>query len=296
MTRQQIIKQYEQTNRKFEEKFFPSVRSAIHKKVSVIISRLREGGYDSARNYLLTDLTNPAMAEAIRKLYILVGRKHAQITYSRLLHDRRKRKYVGLMLQTKGFGFNQQWTDFIINFLSRFLLEKVTIEIANTTRDAMIRTLNEMVKEGLSVDLAIERLKDWPYERFQAARIVRTEVNRASNVGNKAQADTDGFQQWKEWVSAHDHRVRGVNPKDHASHIGLDGTKINEDDVFIDPRNGDHLQFPGDPKASAASTINCRCQVVYTYKRTPDGELIPKRKTTTVLYPRRKPQPLTITI
>ena len=38
---------------------------------------------------------------------------------------------------------------------------------------------------GLSVDQMVDKLEDWPFERYQAARIVRTEVNRASNVGQR---------------------------------------------------------------------------------------------------------------
>ncbi|RDJ93569.1 hypothetical protein B4Q13_21035, partial [Lacticaseibacillus rhamnosus] len=103
-------------------------------------------------------------------------------------------------------------------------------------------------------------------------------------------------EQMKEWISAHDRRVRGVDPKDHASHIGLDGIRINAGDLFEDPRNGDLLDHPGDPKASAASTINCRCSVAYTAKRDDNGNLIPKRQTTTVIFPRQIINRPTITI
>ena len=100
----------------------------------------------------------------------------------------------------------------------------------------------------------------------------------------------------KEWVSVHDHRTRGTNPKDHASHVLLDGTVIDFDDVFIDPRNGDRLRHPGDPKASAESIINCRCNLTLKPKRDQRGRLIPKRKTTSVIYPNQIRQGQTILI
>lgn len=289
LKRNEFIATYTQVNRKLEEKFFPVVRRAIHAKVKTVQTKLREGGISAATNYLNTDLMNPKMAEIITTLYVIVGRKHAQLNYIRLRHDR----------QQKGFGFNREWANFILTYLKRHLLDKITIEINNTTRNALLSTLTIMINEGLGVDGMIERLDDWKYEQFQAARIVRTEVNRAANTGAKAQAETDEFQQVKEWIAIHDNRTRG-NPitgrKDHANHWSLDGITIDEGDVFVDSRNGDTLDFPGDPKASAASTINCRCNVAYTYKRDANGNLIPKRKTTTVIYPGQIVRPRTITI
>lgn len=296
MTRAEIISQYERINRRYENIYFPKVKRAIHFYVGRIVNELQQGGYDDAIRALNTPVNNPHLAAVITDLYKTVGVKHAQITYSRLLHERRRRKSVGLMLQTKGFGFNASWVQFILQYLERFLTEKITIAITENTRKALLIALGTMQNEGLSVDMAVDRLKDWPYERYQAARIVRTEVNRAANVGAKAQAATDEFQQVKEWISAQDNRVRGTNPKDHASHVGLNGVTIDEGDQFVDPRNGDRLDIPGDPRAKAESTINCRCQAAYHYKRDANGELIPKRKTTTVIYPGQVRRPQIVTI
>lgn len=281
MNRNKFITEYTRINRKYEEKFMPLVQRAIHSKVKEVISNLKDSGVDSARNYLLTNLGNSAMQNCIYKLYQTVGRKHAQINYSRLLVEQRK-----------GFGFNAEWTAFINNYLQNFLTSKITFDIANSTKDALLRALTIMTTDGLSTDMMIERLKEWPYERYQAARIVRTEVNRAANVGATAQVSTSEYQQVKEWISIKDFRTRGNNPNDHANHKALDGTTINEDDVFIDPRNDDSLQFPGDPNGEAESTINCRCAVGYTFKRDSDGNLIRKRRSTTVLFPSqvRRPQ------
>lgn len=274
----------------------PYIQKALHKKIQAVIARLRDGGVDAARNYLLTDLGNPMLQDVVQKMYEIVGLKHAQLNYSRLIHETRRRKYIGLQLQTKGFGFNAEWTAFILNYLQKFLTSKITFDIASTTRDALLRALAVMTVDGLSIDGMIAKLEDWPYERYQAARIARTEVNRAANVGATAQATTSEYQQMKEWIAVHDFRTRGNNPKDHANHKQLDGTVVNEDDVFIDPRNGDRLQFPGDPNGKAESTINCRCAVGYTFKRDINGDLIRKRRSTTVLFPSQVRRPQTVTI
>lgn len=260
------------------------------------ITRLRAQGFDSAKHYLNNLTGNAQMAEVIKDLYTKVGSRHARMTYSRLLAEQSRHKWIGVQLQTKGFGFNARWVQFILDYLNRFLLQKITIDIQETTRKALLTALATAQTQGLSVDQTLDALKDWPYERFQAARIVRTEVNRAANVGSKAQADTSEYQQNKEWISAQDFRVRGNSPKDHASHVGLNGVVVDEGDQFVDPRNGDRLDFPGDPKGKAESTINCRCQAAYTYKRDINGNLIPKRKSTVVLFPGQVQHPKPILI
>lgn len=299
MTRQQQIQQFERINRRYEKLFMPKVQRAIHTQVKAVINDLRQGGFARAHYHLSGSVGNEEMAKVIKELYITVGKRWAQITYSRLLPELRGQKYSTLVLQRKGFGFNAEWTDFILNYLKNFLLDKITFRVAETTRNALMAVLASSTAAGWSVDQTIDRLKDWPYERYQAARIVRTETNRASNVGATAQAETAKYEQQKEWMSADDNRVRG-NPvngkKDHADHWSLDGTKIDADDIFHDLRNGDQLLFPGDPKASAASTVNCRCHASYTFKRDGNGNLIPKRKTTSVIFPGQTPRRAVITI
>lgn len=284
MTRAETIQQYEMINRKLEVKFMPAVKRALHVVVRGAISHLESGGYDAAKSWLHKQTANPALATVIRTLYSEVGTRHA------------RRAYSAILLEQKGFGFNAAWTHWVLKYLDQFLLEKIAFEVATTTRDALLRTIQASIVAGLPVQTTVDNLKDWPYERFQAARIVRTEVNRAANVGSKAQAVTSEYQQMKEWISAQDNRVRGSKPHEHANHVALNGTVIDEGNSFTDSVNGDTLEFPGDPKASAASTINCRCQVAYTLKRDERGDPIPKRRSTTVIFPGQIPRPQIITI
>lgn len=299
MTRQQQIAQFERINRRFEKKFMPKVQRAIHSQVTPVISRLRESGFASAKSYLNNNIGNDEIGKVIRELYRNVGTKWAQLTYSRLLPETRGQKFVRFFYQEKGFGFNYLWTQFILDYLKQFLLDKITFRIAETTRDALLRTLAIATATGMSIDQTVDHLDNWPYERFQAARIVRTETNRAANVGSTAQAETSKYEQQKEWQSADDNRVRG-NPvtgkKDHSDHWSLDGVKIDAYDVFHDLRSGDELMFPGDPKASAATTVNCRCHASYTFKRDANGQLIPKRSRVSVIFPGSARQRQTVTI
>jgi len=295
MSKSAQIQQYELINTRFEAIYLPKVKRALQYQVNKTIAVLNASGFTAARNYTTVNVGNAKIGPVIKDLYEKVGRRWAQLTYSRLLPETRGQKAAPAAIEQKGFGFNYTWTKFILEYLERYLFEKVTFEIARTTQVAMLRVISRAEAAGWSIDQTVDRLEDWPFLRYQAARIVRTEVNRAANVGSTAQAATSDYEQMKEWQSAEDNRVRG-NPvngmKDHADHWNLDGIKINAGDLFTDPRNGDQLAFPGDPRGKAESVINCRCHASYTFKRDANDNLIPKRKTTVVIFPGqiRRPQ------
>jgi hypothetical protein len=294
MTRSEIISEYIRVNRQFEKLYYPKVRKAIRVKVKDVIIKLESGGISHAIDYLNRDIGNTYLTEVITDLFKTVGLRHARINYSRMLADVNK-KSMPVPEELKGFGFNKKWTDYIVMYFQQYLLEKITYHVAATTRNALLAILATATAEGWSIDQTVDKVEGWD-ERFQAARVVRTEVNRAANVGAKANSAVFAYEQMKEWVSAQDNRVRGKKPKDHANHVKLDKTKIDADNVFHDSVNGDRLDFPGDIKASAASVINCRCMVVYTAKRDAEGNLIPKRQSTAVIFPGQIPQRQTQTI
>lgn len=292
MDRAQIQKQFATINRRYENVYLSKVRAAL--MPDGLIEAIKRGGATAGRAHLHGVIHNTALSNVIKDLYRNVGLKHAQINYSRMRQEIRKSHE--LIYEAKAFGNNPTWERFILDFLNRFLLEKITFQVAITTRDKMLEVLAQAIHEGWGIDEIIKRLEDLPFTTSQAARIVRTEVNRAANVGAKAQSETFAYQQMKEWISAEDDRVRGTDPKDHASHVALDGQRINEGDLFKDPRNGDLLEFPGDPRASAESTINCRCSIAYVAKRDRNGRLIPQRQTTSVIFPNQNIRRQTVLI
>lgn len=293
--RRTYSKKVERINRNLESKWFPRIRKAIQAKANKVIARLKSGGSSEAYRYLSTDMVNQPLADEIRKLYTQVGLVHARRIHDDLRKEPRNLKSL-FSFQIKRLGFNTEWIRFVNDYLEKFLFDKITIAVNNTTRDALMRAVQRGVSDGLGVDDIIRILEDWPYARFQAARIVRTEINRAANVGAMAGGSTFQFEQQKEWISAMDNRTRGTNPKDHANHRELDGNVINDDAAFVDVRNGDQLQFPGDPAASAASVVNCRCSVALVAKRDEQGRLIPKKSLISVVLPGQIPNRRTVTI
>lgn len=283
MTRDQIISEFTRVNRKYESLYFPKVSKALASKKKDVIIKLNSGGIEYAKSWLSSDLGNTLLTDLVTDLYKTVGLRHARMNYSRMLNENGRKGHIAGM-EVKGFGFNQIWTEFIVQYFRQYLLQKITYDVAATTRAALLGILATATTEGWSVDQTVDKVEGWN-ERYQAARVVRTEVGRAANVGAKANSDTLSYEQQKEWVSAHDFRVRGHKKSDHANHIKLDKTKIDAEDKFVDSVNGDQLDFPGDITASAASVINCRCMVVYTAKRDENGNLVPKRRSTSVIYP-----------
>ncbi len=284
-------------NKKYETLFFPKVHKTIQKKFDETISIVENLGVNAAIAALTNDLTNPELTATIQQLYSTVGVRYANKTTRELKQQQRKSVLLDLELKEGGaFGFNSQWVEWILNYLRTHLIQNITFNVNRTTREFLLSVLNKSITEGLGVDETVRLLEGSQFSEMQAARIVRTEVNAASNAGTLAAGETYEYQMQKKWIAVHDNRTRGVNPKDHASHIGLDGTIIDFEDVFIDPRNGDRLRSPGDPRASAESTINCRCQMSLKPKRDSRGRLIPKRRSTSVIYPNQIRQGRVVTI
>ncbi len=101
-------------------------------------------------------------------------------------------------------------------------------------------------------------------EPWQLDRIARTEVHAAQEGGGHLSAEQNGVE-FKQWISARDSRVRGLEPTDDANHDGIERAgPIPIGVPYQDPRSGAHLMYPGDRSGahSGADTINCRCASV----------------------------------
>ena len=260
----------ELVNRRFESRFYPKLQKAIKQDISSLIEYLKINGIDSAPKYFDDNIASKSLTEIVQDLYSNVGVYHA----NRVYRDLRK--------EEKSFGFNPDFINFVTNYFRKHLVEKITFGAVKTMRDFFLPLISKAVTDGATFEEIAQAIRDKGFEKRQAARIVRTEVNSATNVAAVAAAEKFEYKTMKEWISGHDNRVRGRNPEDHANHWGLDGVIINYEDYFIDPRNKVQLFQPGDPKARglsrdvAATTINCRCTVALVAKRDANDRLIPK--------------------
>lgn len=274
MNREQLRQENQAIQRRYEVAYYPAVKKAVQIPVDRTIQIVKGQGIGGGLFYLHGKLENVALTDVIQGMALDVGGRFARRQWQQFQQQKRA--------ATKGFGFNTQWVDWIKKFLFDFIYTKISFSVFETTKEALIKVLNQAITEGWGVDQTVKALEQMDIAATQAARIVRTEITRAANAGVQAASRTFPYEQSKEWLSAHDSRVRGINAKDHASHIALDGTIVNYESVFVDPVNGDQLRFPGDPRASAASTINCRCSMAVVAKIGENGRLIPKRNTIAV--------------
>lgn len=123
------------------------------------------------------------------------------------------------------------------------------------------RTLERAIetKKPLS-DVQVDSMVDAYHRRYLAYRamtIARTEGVSAANNGHMASVHdmlrhTPGFTVEKTWIATDDERTRD-------DHRGLHGqTVIGFDTPFVAP-SGDHIRWPGDPRAPARQVILCRC-------------------------------------
>jgi uncharacterized protein with gpF-like domain len=287
LNRADHINEYNRINRKYETKYFGKVHNAIKSKVTALIADIKEKGLQPALSSLSTDLVNSDLSEVVKGMYLEVGLRYARKEYRKqqqILRSRKPKKNANILktisvpIETKGFGFNEQWIAFILNYLTEFLTSKITFTVNETTRQALYDVLSEGIANGTGIDDIVSQLEHLPFTKMQAARITRTEINRAANVGTMAAVDTSEYEMNKEWISANDYRVRGRMPKDHADHVNFNGVVIDFNEKFKDKRNGDELSFPGDPKASAASSVNCRCSIAPIFKEDEQGNLVPKQQ------------------
>src|SRR3990172_1547169 len=81
----------------------------------------------------------------------------------------------------------------------------------------------------------------------RAMTIAQTETTGAYNFGTLETWKQSGLDIEKEWLSAHDEKVR-------ESHVAMDGKRVPLASTFP---NG--LMYPGDPSGELSEFVNCRC-------------------------------------
>jgi len=152
-----------------------------------------------------------------------------------------------------------------INFIKEHALE-VSRTINNTTQSDLRRHIAKAIADAVEagkssedIDHAILDAVDdvFSITEGRAYIIARTETARAVNWGQFEFAKNAGIPLMKEWISARDNVVR-------PAHQHADGQAVDLNAPFV--VDGETLQYPGDPSASAGNTINCRCTVKYIPK------------------------------
>lgn len=152
------------------------------------------------------------------------------------------------------------WRETFAAFGQRFAADKVTLVSGNRKKElqaVLKRLMNDPEFQALNERQAqrVLRSQFTGYSRTQAMRLVRTESITAANYAATQTADdlfgNEGYE--KEWLTSLDGRER-------PAHRLADGQTVGANESFTVA--GEKLKFPGDPNASAANRINCRCTVL----------------------------------
>ncbi len=267
MDRKKKLQEWQRVNGKFSKKYQPKVYKAINSVQGSLIDDIKANGVQSAMNALAVVLMNDKLFPVLSAMNKEVGLYHAKSTY----------REVRAEISQKFLGRSEIWLQEITNYLQRHLLEKAIIRVTETTRQALMKVLEEGLADGLGEYEIIKLIESRNIALIQSQRIVRTEVNIAANTGVKVSAESFNLVMQKEWISHQDMRTRGRLPEDRKDHYHMDGQVVNMDAKFIDPRSKEEVEHPSDPKASAAMVINCRCTFAPTPKRDKQGRLIKKQ-------------------
>lgn len=277
MNRQQRSNYWEAWERQrlaVQNKYEASFRRIFKEAVLKARKLIEIGGINYAKSSLNLELLNDGLVNVLSSLYRETSVKWANMVYRSLKIESQK---------SASFVFNEEWAREAMRFLSLEGIPMISTVTGNL-REEILKIIDEAVQDGfensLSIDDVIrniiERLKVFGEERsrYWAERISRTETVRGANYGAMQGARKHNFVVRKVWIAANDKRTR-PSPGNTApfSHRALDGQTQDLETPF---NNGENIMQPGDPKASPANTINCRCAVAFEPVRDQNGKLIPK--------------------
>lgn len=206
------------------------------------------------RDIELPPLDNTGIEEAYQQLYVSAGLAFAQ--------DRKRRIEAG---KATDDIFDDLITEEMRKYLERWSGITITA-VGDTSKQILSDLIKEITREMLddegTVTTAITAFRDrleseWhKAKRYRIERIVRTEVNRASNYGAMRgaaiTAEQMGVTLEKVWLSAFTGESRQTHKEASGQTVGL-----NESFTV----GGEKLSYPGDPAGSPGNTINCLCSV-----------------------------------
>lgn len=150
------------------------------------------------------------------------------------------------------------------------MVDDLLPKLANTSKNRFAREFSRILSEALDLGYTGSQLNKYVIANVKkklgqanlsrSLLISNTEGTKLANFGRQIGAKSTGLVYTKEWISQRDGKVRDA-------HVTLDGTEINENDLF--EYNGYKLDYPGDSSLGASPdlTVNCRCFLNYHEKR-----------------------------
>lgn len=253
---------------KQEKYWYPKILKVFQDWDKAFVDYMLENGVTAAAASIDSIITIQPIMEVLQRLYVSVGLKRARIVRQQIKRDSQKKALPTM-------GVNERLTQLIIQYFEDNLLNKAVIQINATHKKRVLNTLSKGIAEGWSVNQMAREIIGNQYNRHHSKVVVRTETVRAANAAAELEAQQSELMLDKEWVSAHDDRVRRP-PNSTFDHWDLDGQVVPGDRPFFS--GGEELQFPGDPNGSAGNVIQCRCTVAYIARRDANGRLIRRER------------------
>lgn len=230
------------------KRFVPEVQKVLTAYISQVVAAVRAKGVHAAQGMVHGDIVLNGLTTVLKQLYMQAVR------------DAVKKPVVS----TKALP---PFVLRVLQFLDKYLLNKVVLPISTTTIKQIDKILDEALNKGWGVEQTIKELEGGELSKWRAKMIVRTETVRAANFAQTIAADQNEYETEKMWIAVEDSRTRLSH-----THAGVDGERVDLYDTYS---NG--LMYPGDPTGSAKETINCRCTQGFFAKRDLDGNLVRKQ-------------------
>ena len=244
-----------------ERKFYPAVLKALAENRHRIIELAKDNDPRLVREIAEQKLNKDKLKGAIEKLWMDIGTTSAERVEDMI--RKAKGKSVRIVYGMKKTNGRQQlWNSRMQHYVrerTAWKIEKMITTQLEMINGVIDEVLQKTVEEGLGVIESRKRLVNAlmndefvMIEKWQARRIVQTEVGQAQNTGSwvAAQENAEGVR--KEWLTSGDERVR-----DSHKEFGRLGPKE------LDYYYANNLLYPCDPNGDAEEIINCRCVITY---------------------------------
>lgn len=283
LTTEQTYRRFRLFQAKIEIKYTKQVRAIFLKQAYALNAYAALYGFDKAASKINDFITAAPFLPVLNNLHFEAAGKYGNDVYQQFKNVksativqpasdkiiRYKAPGVSVILPGAFNSPTQQIGTHIVSVLRMSLLKNVH-GITDTAKNAALDAINQGANEGWGYDKTAKTIREDVGSQYRAQRIVRTESVKASNLGAIEGARMTGLKMNKVWLSANDERVRGnpsgLYPNAQFSHWDANGQTQPLDRPFW---VGEEIYQPGDPNASAANTIQCRCTVTFKPVRDP---------------------------
>src|SRR6185312_14848589 len=215
MDKASYFRQFEHFQQNREKHFTKKILNALKIQYNEFLQ-----SYKSEHTDALQSITSAPIREVLHELY-LDSRHYGSLVYSQLPKAPKTQKRRAPM------GFNEEFIRMINDYFESEILN-VCEEITKTSREIIKKVLQQATEEGRNLNWIEEKLtkESEDLTRNRARLIARTETVTASNRASYLAAAKTGLKMKKEWLSAHDKRVR-------PDHQNVSGSRIDMEDYFL---------------------------------------------------------------